>query len=84
MLKSASVVPGVYEAPKSLLSVTESCAASVLQDVMRSANGARIETATMPVRCDASPRTRLLRETVRPWWRCEAARADAAAASRSA
>src|SRR5580692_12857504 len=82
--KSASVAPGVYEAPNSEVNVMESCAVSELHEVTNSTTGARSERARMPVRWDARARTRPLRETVRPCWRCEAAQAGAAAASRSA
>jgi hypothetical protein len=63
------------------VSVIWSWATPPLQAESVSAIGARRESATTSGSRDASVRTRLQRETVRPWLRCEAARAGDAAAT---
>ena len=77
--KFGGVVPGVY-APfsQSARSTTASCATSLLQAVAISAMGASTESATAIASRELKIRTRLQRETIRPWLRCEAAPAGGA------
>jgi hypothetical protein len=65
--------------PQSVRSTTESCATSLLQPESINAIGARTVSATAIASRELKIRTRLQRETVRPWLRCEAAPAGGAA-----
>ena len=81
--KFGGVVPGVNEPlPQSGVIVTASWATSLLHPERISAIGPTTERATSSASRDVSFRTRLKRETVRPWLRCEAARAVAAVGMR--
>ena len=82
-VKGASVVPGVKAPEKPGVSVIWSWATPPLHAERVTAIGARSESATTSVSRDASVRTRLQRETVRPWLRFGAARAGDAAATPS-
>ncbi len=78
--KFGGVEPGVNDPlPQSLRSTTESCATSLLQPESIRPTGARTVSATATASRELKIRTRLKRETVRPWLRCEAAPAGGAA-----
>ena len=77
--KFGGVVPGVKAPfPQSARITTESCATSLLQPETIKATGASTESATATASRELKIRTRLQRETVRPWLRCEAAPAGGA------